>query len=179
MTNKFLHHLLVRLGLAGAAAGTVGVGDAVANENAAALAESPLDVVSLSAEERTPESLQKLCTSGELRQRRAVPQALAALLSRGRALERLSVLTDWATSTEVEMRRAVAAALALAPDGVGVRAAIEDLAADDDAAVRRAAALAAWSHIAEDPSRYVRLLERLSEDVDLSVREVARAARRG
>lgn len=102
----------------------------------------------------------------------ALPEVLAAMSD----LERARFVMSWATSPSGRLRLAMARALRYAPETAGCITAIEHLAGDRDAAVRVAAAEAAWLRRREQPRRLIDVLHRLADDEHPFVREVARLA---
>lgn len=165
MSQRLVQHLLVRMGLAGATAGALGGVAVAANQNA-----SPTR-----AHEAAPAAAPPHPVAGCGERARS----LAATLARATGFDRLALIADGATDPSPAVRLAVACALIESADGVGLRSAIDLLARDDEPAVRRAAARAAWAHAAEDPIRYVTLLEALAADPDATVRDAVLLLRRG
>jgi hypothetical protein len=113
-------------------------------------------------------------TDPELRVRLAglLPSALARMPD----LDRVRVISSWATATSPLLRLAMARALRYAPPAVGLHSALEHLSRDPDPAVRVAVAEAAWLRRREAPGRLITVLQRLAVDQHVFVREVARLA---
>jgi hypothetical protein len=78
-------------------------------------------------------------------------------------LERIALMSEWATAASVIRRRALARALSHPFTGAGVATAIDALAQDADAIVRTAAAQAALLRLGHDPERYAAILERAQQ----------------
>lgn len=85
---------------------------------------------------------------------------LGTALCTAQPLERTPVVCEWATSSSVVRRRALARALAHPFMCTGLPTAIETLARDPDAHVRNAAAHAALLRLGHDPQRYGSVLDR-------------------
>ncbi len=94
-------------------------------------------------------------------------------------IERIQLVSDWATSRSAHLRLAIARALRYMPPvpaTPGSLTAIEHLAGDQDPSIRVAVAEAAWLRRREDPTRMIAVLHRLAEDDNLFVQEVSRLA---
>jgi hypothetical protein len=89
-------------------------------------------------------------------------------------MERVRLITDWATSPSPAVRLALARALAAAPATLGLWSVLEHLSFDTDALVRRAVTEAAWLRRREAPERLSRVLLRLADDIDPATRAIAR-----
>jgi hypothetical protein len=100
--------------------------------------------------------------------------ALAAALSKLPAFERTAAACELALSPDRLSRFAIASALEWRFKLVGDDVVIDHLASDDDAAVRGAAARAAWARRTSGGDAGV--LARLADDPDPDVREVAALA---
>jgi hypothetical protein len=86
---------------------------------------------------------------------------LGTALCAARPIDRMPIVCDWATSSSLPRRRALARALAHPFMCPGVATAIEVLAQDDDAHVRSAAAHAALVRLGHDPERYGAVLDHI------------------
>ena len=109
--------------------------------------------------------------------RAAHAHSVAISLTHMPPLDAVAAASEWALSPDAARRLAVALALTWSFPLVGDDIVIDHLSRDDHAAIRTAAARAAWARRATggDPG----VLERLSVDPSASVREVAWLALRG
>jgi hypothetical protein len=105
--------------------------------------------------------------------REATAQSLAVLLGGADGLERTAVIGDWSTSASPAARLALARALARPFAAVGARAAIEQLALDPVAEVRRAAVAAARARCDRDPDLLAAVVSRQIADLDLDTADRA------
>jgi hypothetical protein len=88
------------------------------------------------------------------------------------------VESEWATANAPDQRVALARALAATPPGWMTDLALQELASDRCAPVRRAALHAVRAHLPRNPEAYAPLVAACSVDPDRGVRKSARRALR-
>ncbi len=123
--------------------------------------------------------LRRLAEHPDRERRLSLAATLPAVMAWMTPIERMALVSSWATSRSPHLRLAIARALrhmAREAPTPGALSAIEHLAGDPDPAVRAAVAEAAWLRRREDPTRLIAVLHRLAEDDNLFVQEVARLA---
>jgi hypothetical protein len=130
--------------------------------------------ISLSATAAEPASAANEESTDDAFTGEAGGQPLAAFLAALPGIAATHVACEWALSPVRERRLALATSLEFAFRLVGDDVMIDHLARDDDPAIRRAAARAAWARRASGGDAGV--LGRLVDDPDPSVREVAELA---
>ncbi len=112
-------------------------------------------------------------TSDNVRVSAAV--GLARAIERANAPERIDLVCTWALSPDKDERLALARALTWSTPVFVADLVLEQLAADENTAVRAAALAAVAKHFHENSSAYVRIVSKCIEDPDLNVQKLARA----
>jgi HEAT repeat protein len=100
---------------------------------------------------------------------------LARAIERASAPERIDLVCTWALSPERDERLALARALTWSTPVFVADMVLEQLAADENTAVRAAALAAVAKHFHEDSSAYVRIVSKCIDDPDVNVQRLARA----
>jgi hypothetical protein len=118
--------------------------------------------------------LSELSCDPSSRVRVAAGRGLSRLLEAAAPVERIELISAWATSTDAHRRAAIARALSSATPMFVTDLAIEQLSGDAAAEVRIAALEAAAAHFDEAPSIYARIAQARSDDADPGVRYAAR-----
>jgi hypothetical protein len=118
--------------------------------------------------------LSALCADPSSRVRVAAGRGLARLLQASSPVERIELISTWATSSHAHRRAAIARALCAATPMFVTDLAIEQLANDGATEVRSAALEAAAAHFEDAPSIYARIAQARSDDSDPGVRYAAR-----
>jgi hypothetical protein len=128
--------------------------------------------------ERLPEHaeslIRELAKDVAPRVRAAAGRSLASLLAAAAPLDRLALVSRWTLSPNSADRAAMARALQSRTPVFVSDLALEELAKDDDADVRKATARALARRIHEAPAGYAQTLARLAEDRDPKVERTAR-----
>jgi hypothetical protein len=118
--------------------------------------------------------LSALCADPSSRVRAAAGRGLARLLEASTPVERIELISTWATSGDHHHRAAIARALSASTPMFVTDLAIEQLANDRATEVRGAALEAAAAHFDDAPSVYARIAQAHSDDPDAGVRYAAR-----
>ena len=126
--------------------------------------------------ETSHEQLRRLAEHPDRERRVALAALLPEVVAWMSPLDRIELVSSWATSDSPRLRLAIARSLRHLMPVPGSVTAIEHLATDPDPAVRAAIAEASWLRRREDPERLIEVLHRLAEDDNLFVQEVARLA---
>lgn len=126
------------------------------------------------ASDAAQQLLKKLVNDPSRQVRAAAARALSTGLSLSPPIERVELVCKWTVSEGSEERAAVAKALSSATPLLVTDMAVEQLASDADAHVRRGAIRAAAFHFDENPELYRQIALSLVSDTNREVRRVAR-----